>query len=101
MPLVVSRNTAVSLLATYASDVPAIGTYRGGPVVTMIAAGVVDTKIVGASFGAMARPGICFLTAPKLASSGSAKNAAGSLPAGVHGLVAAGAISQAPLLSKY
>src|SRR5262249_9807266 len=67
----------------------------------MIAAGVVDTKIVGASFGAMARPGICFFTAAKLASAGSAANAGGSFPAGVQGPVAKGAISQAPLLSRY
>jgi len=43
----------------------------------MICAGVVETKIVGASRGAIARPGICFFTSAKLASSGSAANDAG------------------------
>src|SRR5262245_62269414 len=69
--------------------------------VRMITAGVVDTKIVGASLGVKARPGTCFFTAEKLASSGSAKNAAGSFPAASHGPVAAGAISHPPLLSRY
>src|SRR6516162_8637223 len=101
MPLVLSRNMAASLLTAYESEVPAIATYRGGPVVTMIAAGVAATKIVGASFGAMDRPGICFFTDAKLASAGSAKNAAGSFPTGIHGPVATGAISQTPLFRRY
>src|SRR5262249_45650542 len=67
----------------------------------MMAAGVVDTKIVGASLGATDRPGICAFTDAKLASAGSVKNAAGSFPAGTQGPVAAGAVSQALLLSRY
>src|SRR5262245_1262548 len=101
MPLELSRNTAASLLATYERDVPGIATYRGGPVVTMMAAGVVDSKIVGTSFGVMDRPGICFFTAAKLASAGKAENEAGSFPAGTQGPVATGAISQAPLSRRY
>src|SRR5262245_3598750 len=67
----------------------------------MMAAGVVDTKIVGASFGVMDRPGICFFTDAKLASLGSAEKDAGRIRAGAQGPVAAGAISQAPLFSRY
>src|SRR5262245_25522893 len=67
----------------------------------MMAAGVVDTKIVGASFGVMDRPGICFFTDAKLASLGSAEKDAGRIRAGTQGPVAAGAISQAPLFSRY
>ena len=51
----------------------------------MIAAGTVDTKIVGASLTASLRPGICFLTSAKFASAGSAANAGGSALAGVQG----------------
>src|SRR5262245_19771526 len=67
----------------------------------MMAAGVVETKIAGASFGEMERPGICCFTGAKLESFGSAMRAGGSVPAGIQGPVAAGAVSQATLLSKY
>src|SRR4051794_36748182 len=73
----------------------------GAPDVTMMAAGVVDTKIVGAVAAVYARPGICFFTSAKLRSSGNAANDAGSLPAGIHGPFASGAASQPPSLTRY
>jgi hypothetical protein len=44
-----SRKSAASVFVAYCNDVLGTATYCGGPLVTMIAAGVVDTKIVGAS----------------------------------------------------
>ena len=65
----------------------------------MIAAGVVDTKIVGAVAGVNARPGICFFTSAKFASSGSRERRR-QLPAGIQGPLASGAASQPPLLKQ-
>ena len=67
----------------------------------MIAAGDVDTKTVGTSLGVSGRPGICCLMVEKLASPGSAENAAGRVPAGAQGLSTTGADSHAPLLRRY
>ncbi len=67
----------------------------------MIAAGVVDTKIVGASSAVNVRPGTCFFTLAKLASSGSDESAGDNFPAGIHGPEASGAASQPPLSSRY
>src|SRR5262245_59302234 len=67
----------------------------------MIAAGVVDTKIFGVSRNPNLRPGICFLTSAKFASTGSAEKEDGSGPAAVHGPLTSAAVIQPPLLSRY
>src|SRR5258708_7823011 len=67
----------------------------------MISAGRVETKIVGTSFAATVRPGICFFTSAKLASPGSAENAGGSFDTGAQPALKSGEANHAPLLSQY
>src|SRR5215472_6876355 len=98
--LAVSWNSAASVFDAYCSEVPAIAVQRGAPLVTMIAAGCVETKTVGASRAVILRLGICFFTSAKLASAGRAANDGGRLPAGSQGPFASGAASQPPLLSR-
>ena len=73
------------MLATYCRDVPGIATSAGGPAVTMISAGLVLTKMVGASAGLTGFPGTCFSTSAKFLSLGRAWKAGGRLAAGLKG----------------
>src|SRR5215467_11048107 len=98
--LPVSWNSAASVFDAYCSEVPGIADQRGGPLITIIAAGFVETKTVGASRAVILLPGICFFTSAKLASAGKAANDGGSVPAGCHGPFASGAASHPPLLSR-
>src|SRR6516162_2920477 len=95
-----SRSSAASVFDAYCREVPGIAVQRGGPFVTMIAAGLVEMKTVGASCAVILRPGICFLTSAKLAFAGNAANDGGSVPAGSHGPFTSDAASHAPLFSR-
>ncbi len=90
----------LAVLVTDCSCVPATGANSGAPVVTMISAGLVLTKMAGAGERA-ARAGMYLRTSAKFASAGMALKAAGSLSIGANGPVAAGAASQLPLFSRY
>src|SRR2546429_551403 len=93
--------TSFGVLTAYVISVPGIGSSFGVPVVTMISAGEVLTKIVGISAADNRRPGICLRTAAKFSSAGNDENAAGSDVTGAHLPLTSDAASHAPLLSQY
>ncbi len=71
------------LFLTCCSAVPGTGAKAGGPAVTMISAGLVLTKMVGASAGLIGRAGMLLRTSAKFGSFGIALNAAGNLSIGL------------------
>ena len=79
---------------------PGKGAKAGGPSVTMISAGVSETKMAGICPAVMLRPGRAASAAAKFSPSGSRAKPAGSAPAGAQGPWAAGAESQAPSFSR-
>ncbi len=67
----------------------------------MISAGLVLTKMVGASVVVTTRPGMLLRMSAKFGSPASLANPSGSLPAGWNGPENAGATSHTPLFSRY
>jgi hypothetical protein len=79
-----ARNTSLSVLLTQTRDVPATGSYFGGPLSRISSAGVLLTKTRGALSAESCWPGSAAFTSFQLSSAGSFEKLAGNWPAGPH-----------------